>query len=242
MKTPPVLASPRHVLLIWGLAALLAVAAIFYPDRAPHSPRPAGANPRPTSGQVSKVARVAGDAVRTPRERLDDLLGALASGPPDAAALLVAALDDPDPGVRMNAVEQASGLPLAELLAVCEHAARSADEEVRQRAWSLLGPVAPARKAALFTRALASANSALLEEVLREMGAETRPPHFEALLHAAAAARPAQASRLLSEIHQWLVASGGPSPRFRTPAEALAWWNANRLHYDEFLLRTDPPA
>jgi hypothetical protein len=195
---------------------------------------------RPPEGDpVTRYRELAG---ASPQARRDLLANFLALGHERNPYLLIAALEDADPSVRVFAVESASALEIGEAAAVLRAAAGNATPEVREMAWSLAAPYPADAKATIYAGAIEQGNAAALEEAFGEMSVTPSLSLFEMML-AQASGNPAlsaeRRTRLLRELQGWLEPGGGEVPVFADPAELLAWWRVQRGNYDEFLLRTD---
>ncbi len=166
----------------------------------------------------------------------------MALGHEQNSYLLIEALRDPDSGVRLFAVESASALSLSEATSVLSSAASSPDPVVREMTWSLSAPYPVESRATIFSGALREGDDSILSEAFAEMRVRPEKALFEMMLTEAirpGIETPRQAV-LLKELQEWLVPGGGTIPTFQSPGEMADWWRSNLVHYDEFLLRTDP--
>jgi hypothetical protein len=180
----------------------------------------------------------------TAQARKDLISNFMALGHERNPYMLIEALSDADPEVRLAGVENASALPTGEAIAVLAAAAASPDGNVREMAWSLSAPYPPEGRASIYSGAIRNGNDTSLTEVLNEMGVQPGKTLFEMMLGEAMRkeVNPQRQTRLLTELQTWLVPGGGNVPRFNTVPELVSWWQAQTVNYDEYLLRTDPDA
>jgi len=155
--------------------------------------------------------------------------------------LLIEALGDSDPGVRLQAVECAASLTVGEATAVLATAASNADADVREMAWSLAAPYPVESRVNIYSGALRNGGDLAMTEALSEMGIRPEKPLFEMML--TEAIRPNVGSerqaRLLEELQVWLEPGGGEVPQFQNPTDLAQWWQSQLINYDEYMLRTD---
>jgi hypothetical protein len=155
--------------------------------------------------------------------------------------LLIEALSDADPGVRLFAVESVASLPVGEATAVLAAASSNPDPDVREMAWSLTAPYPVESKVTIFSGALREGDETIVREAFREMGIRPEKALFEMMLTEAVrpGADAARQNLLLEELKNWLVPGGGDVPGFDSATAMALWWKANLVHYDQHLLRTD---
>lgn len=183
------------------------------------------------------------DLRNSPAQARKDLIADfMALGHDRNSFMLIEALRDPDAGVRLFAVESASTLSLAEATTVLAAASSSPDPAVREMTWSLSAPYPAESRATIFSGALRQGDDLTLNEALSELRIRPEKVLFEVML--TEAIRPgieaARETVLFRELREWLVPGGGAIPSFESPAQMAEWWHSNLVHYDEYLLRTDP--
>jgi len=192
----------------------------------------------PEGDPVSRYRELRGG---TAQARKDIISNFLALGHERNPYLLIEALGDPDPGVRLLAVESASALSVGEATAVLAAASSSRDADVREMTWSLAAPYPVESRVTIYAGALRQGDDTALAEAFSEMGIRPERPLFEMML--AEALRPEVAperqARFLEELQAWLEPGGGEVPRFQQVGELAQWWRTQLDHYDEYLLRTD---
>lgn len=175
------------------------------------------------------------------QERYDLISNFMALGHERNPAMLIEALQDPVSDLRVYAIESASALTEEEATAVLAAAASNDDPDAREMAWSIAAPYPMERRVAIYSEALTKGDEKTLAEAFDEMGTTPEMPLFEMMLfHSVDESLPeARRFRLIEEMQVWLEPGGGEVPTFADPKDLLAWWEANRENYDEFMLRVD---
>ena len=177
----------------------------------------------------------------TPQERKDLISNFMALGHERNPSMLIEALKDVDKDVRVFAVESASALTEEEATLVLQAAAANDNADARDMAWSIAAPYPMSSKVKIYGEALTKGDDTILAEAFDEMSITPERPLFEMMLFHSVDPNVADPRRLrlLKEMQVWLEPGGGDVPTFSDPKELLAWWEANRVNYDEFLLRVD---
>lgn len=155
--------------------------------------------------------------------------------------MLVAALADADPAIRMEAVQYCASLAPEEAREVYARAVLSPDKDVREMTWSLVAPHPIENRSMVYGEAIERGGSVQMEEALSEMGRTPEKPLFDMMLiRASATKEPERAARLLKEAQTWLIPAGGNVPSFKSVPELVDWWTKQTKNYDQFMLRLDP--
>jgi hypothetical protein len=177
----------------------------------------------------------------TPQERKDLISNFMALGHERNPSMLVEALKDPDTDVRVFAIESASALTEEEATIVLQAGAANDNADAREMTWSIAAPYPMASKVKIYGEALTKGDDTILAEAFGEMSITPEMPLFEMMLFHSVDPNVPDTRRLqiLKEMQTWLEPGGGDVPVFSDPKDLLAWWEANRIHYDEFLLRVD---
>ena len=250
----------KRSLLLVTLAAVVALIALVFgwlsagssSQRSTASPSPNDANSGATPGtpmngaSTTKWVPPEGDpvdkyrAAKTAQERYDVIANFMALGHDRNPAMLIDALRDPDLNNRVFAIESASALTPEEAREVYRQGAVNDQSDVREMTWSLVAPHPMENKAYIYQEPLAKGSPQIMEEALHEMGITPERPLFEMMLTQAALSKePQRTDRLMKEVNAWLEPGGGDVPKFKSPADALKWWEAQSKNYDEFMLRVD---
>jgi hypothetical protein len=179
---------------------------------------------------------------RTYQEKYDIISNFIALGHDRNANMLIAALADSDPKIRMYAVESAASMLTPELATVVyKESGKSADPDVRQMTWSFVAPHPMENRSQVYGEVLIKGPDAAIEEVLSEMGRTPEMPLFETLIGSSLSpgVKPERITRIVKELNEWLKPGGGAVPEFKTGADLAQWWAANKKNYDQFMLRVD---
>lgn len=178
-------------------------------------------------------------AAKSKEERLQAISEFMALGDDNNYAMLRAALDDPDPEVRLFATESASALEVEQAAEVWKKGAVSTDPDVREMTWSLSITYPMEQRAAIYREALAFGPPSAMTEAIEEMGVTPERPLFEMMLTIGSVLPQDRVPTIMATIQEWLEPGGGDIPSFKSLSEALQWWEAQHENYDEYLLRTD---
>lgn len=178
-------------------------------------------------------------AAKTRQERMDAISNFMALGDDNNYAMLKAALDDADAEIRLFAVESATALEVGHAVDVWKKSATSADPDVREMTWSLSATYPMESRAAIYREALLRGPTVAVTEALSEMSITPERPLFEMMLLLGDALPPERAPQVLAAVQQWLEPGGGEVPKFKSLAEAAAFWEKQQANYDEYLLRVD---
>jgi hypothetical protein len=175
----------------------------------------------------------------TAQERMDAISEFMALGDDNNYAMLRAALDDPDPEVRMYAVESATALEEEQAVEVFKKGAVSSDPDAREMTWSLCATYPIEGRAAIYRDALAFGPPEAMEEALTEMEVSPERPLFEMMLMSGNVLPGDRVPRILRALQEWLEPGGGEVPQFQSLDQAVKWWEREHENYDEFMLRVD---
>lgn len=175
------------------------------------------------------------------QERKDLISNFMALGHERNPAMLIEALKDPSTDIRVFAVESASTLTEEESTLVLQEAAANDNADARDMAWSIAAPYPMPAKVKIYGSALTRGSDEIAAEAFEEMSVTPEMPLFEMMLfHSVDPNLPEpRRQRLLQEMQVWLEPGGGDVPTFGESKELLAWWEANRKNYDQFMLRVD---
>lgn len=158
--------------------------------------------------------------------------------PMSARRRLLQALASGTAETRLRAVEIAASKPLEVAAEVLGEAAASHDPQVRREAWSRLsGHIAPVLQLACVKAMASPARDALLDALDQ---AETLMPRrllLDTLLASNATVSEVQMPVLAARAAWWIQEGGAEPPQFTQHESAVRWWQDNRHHYDEHLLR-----
>ena len=179
---------------------------------------------------------------KTYQEKYDIISNFITLGHDRNVNMLIAALNDGDPKIRLYALENAASMLTPELATlVYKESGKSTDPDVRQMTWSFSAPHPMENRAQIYGEVLVNGPDTAIEEVLSEMGRTPETPLFETLLGTGLSpgVKPDRITRIVKEINEWLKPGGGEVPEFRTPADAAKWWAQNKQRYDQFMLRVD---
>lgn len=204
---------------------------------APSKPATPGNWVPPTGDPVQRYHEAKNSA-----ERMQVISDFITLGHDRNVFMLQEALKDSDPKVRMLALESAASMLTPEMAReVYRVSGRSDDADIRTMTWSFLAPHPMENRVAVYGEVLQKGPDVAVEETLSEMGRTPEMPLFDTLLFQSLDKnmQPARASRLLKEMNDWLKPGGGNVPEFHSVGEVQTWWQANRQHYDQFMLRLD---
>jgi len=176
---------------------------------------------------------------KSAQERMDAISNFMALGDDNNYAMLKAALDDEDRGIRMYAVESATSLEVAHAVDVWKKSAASGDPDVREMTWSLSATYPMESRAAIYREALTKGPKEAVTEAINEMTTTPERPLFEMMLTMGDALPTDRAPVVLKTIQEWLVPGGGEVPVFKSMPEAVRFWEKQHQNYDEYMLRTD---
>jgi len=198
---------------------------------------PAGGWIPPTGDPVQRY-----HAAKTSAERLQVISDFITLGHDHNVFMLQEAVRDSDAKVRMLALESAASMLTPEMAReVYRVSGRSDDPEIRAMTWSFLAPHPMENRVTVYGEVLQKGPDVAVAEALAEMGRTPEMPLFDTLLFQSQAKemQPERTDRLLKELNNWLKPGGGNVPEFHTVADLQTWWQANRQHYDQFMLRVD---
>ncbi len=260
MNTP--IAKPGQVIVVGLLIVVVAILGGYYLAGSKNSetlfalPKPSLSTPNKEPGKAGAAASQSpsntpakwsppeGDpveryrAAKGAKERHDVISNFMALGHDRNATMLIEALNDPDVGVQIFAVESSTALEAALAHKVLTQACVNKTADVRQMAWSLLAPYGIDEKAQTFAQVLIQGPDAAFDEAFQEMSINPERPLFETMLNATLHTDAKRTPRLLTEMQEWLERAG-EVPKFKSAPEMMAWWTANQKHYDQYLLRLD---
>lgn len=247
--------------LLFALIAFVFVAAgagwwLAMSDASPIAPRPLTTSPGPAS-PAQKAGPVAtksgwvpptGEPVeryreaKTYQEKYDIISNFMALGHDRNVNMLIAALNDSDPKIRLYAVESAASMLTPELATlVYKESGKSTDKDVREMTWSFSAPHPMENRSQIYGEILIKGPDDSIEEVLSEMGRTPEMPLFETLIGASLSpgVKPDRIGRIVKELNEWLKPGGGTVPEFKTGTDLAKWWAENKKNYDQFMLRVD---
>lgn len=179
---------------------------------------------------------------KTYQEKYDIISNFIALGHDRNVHMLIAALSDSDPKIRLYAVESAASMLTPELATlVYKESGKSTDEDVRQMTWSFSAPHPMENRTQIYGELLVNGPDVAIEEVMSEMGRTPEMPLFEVLIGSSLSpgVKPERITRIVKELNEWLKPGGGDVPEFKTGADVAKWWTENKKNYDQFMLRVD---
>ena len=246
-----ILALISFVLLAAGAGWWLAMSAGGPPPVAANPASAGPASPAATAGAAATKSGwvpPTGEPVqryreaKTYQEKYDIISNFITLGHDRNVHMLIEALNDSDPKIRIYAVENAASMLTPELATlVYKESGKSTDSEVRQMTWSFVAPHPIENRSQVYGEVLIKGPDAAIEEVLSEMGRTPEAPLFETLIGSSLSpgVTPERITRIVKELNEWLKPGGGNVPQFQTGADLAKWWAENKKNYDQFMLRVD---